>query len=385
MDVKKRRKRVTATIGYKENEHGVKIPIRKEFTGKTLKEARQKKDDYLQNLKTGLGSSDKQYFSLVSEQWRINVFLNDGSLSPNTIRLYDSVWRRFIKNAEFYPLELSQISPLIIQNSINSMQTKGVAQSAIKVVVNMLSRFYRYLELNGIARNITTALIVPKALDENEISKCISSKKITTWSKDELSTILSSFDKAQEGFRLRFLLVLASQTGCRISELLALEYSDFDLGAKTVSINKQVIQTKNGLAYGRLKSESSYRILPLTDFAIREFEIHRAWHTEEQQNNQAKKSNHFSDSVFTTRTGELVDRHNAATACNRYYDRIGVQRKGFHTYRHTFCTQLSERGVSIETLASLAGHSSITVTAEYYIGISDERKAEAVQLLDSGI
>lgn len=384
MNKNQRRKRITITVGYSVNEYGVKVPVRKEFTGKTLKEARQKKDDYLQRLKGGVTASGKQYFSLVSEQWRLNVFLNDGSLSPNTIRLYDSVWQRYVKTAEFFPMELDKISPMTIQDSINSIQANGGSQSAIKVMINMLRRFYRYLELNGIARNVMTSIVIPKSqFTDTQTHVNVLPEKITIWSDEELHKILTSFDKAQAGFRLRLLLVLASQTGCRISELLALEYKDFNMVSKTVSINKQIIQTDSGLAYGTLKSESSRRILPLTDFAISELKIHKSWHLREQRRNQAVTGKPIRDNIFTTKSGELVDRHNAATACNRYYDRIGVPHKGFHTYRHTFFTQLSARGASIETLASLAGHSSISVTAMYYIGISDERKAETVKLLPS--
>lgn len=267
-------------------------------------------------------------------------------------------------------MEISQITALVLQNSINQMKQNGVPVSAIRIVVNLLRRFYKYLELNGITRNITGALIIPQDKSVTPENKSI--KEI--WSLKDLSTILTSFDKAPEGFRLRFLIVLASQTGARISELLAIEYDDIDLESKTLTISKQIIQTEEGLTYGPLKSNSSYRTLPLTDFVLQELEIHKAWHLAEQGNVK---------NVFTTKSGGFVDRHNAATACNRYYDIIGVERHGFHTYRRTFCTYLSDYGVPLETLASLAGHSTVAITAEYYVGVSDDRKAEAVKLLNN--
>lgn len=91
MDTKKRRKRVTATVGYRINEVGERIPIRKEFTGKTLKEARQKRDEYLQHVKCGFTATGKMYFSHISEEWRTSVFINDGSLSSNTVKLYNGI------------------------------------------------------------------------------------------------------------------------------------------------------------------------------------------------------------------------------------------------------------------------------------------------------
>lgn len=376
----KSRNRVTVTVGYRLNEHGVKVPVRKEFVGKTMKEARQKRDEYLLKMNSGL-SGEKQYFAIIAEQWRENVFKKDGSLSPNTITLYDGAWERYIKKAVFYPMKLMEISPIIVQEEINKMVSKdGVPLSSIRAIINVLSRLYKYLEATGQARNFMKSIVVPSHTykeRKEDGNNMIEEKNISTWSEEELSTILGSFYKAQKGFRLRFLIVLASCTGCRISEMLALEYSDFNVKAKTVSINKQVINYQGELAYGKLKSRSSYRTIPLTDYVLEELEVHRRWHETEMQ-----EKHYYTNNVFTTNSGSLVDRHNASSSCNRYYERIGVPSKGFHTYRHTFCTRLCEGGVSIETVAALAGHRSIDVTAQHYVGISDERKANAVRMLE---
>lgn len=74
-----------------------------------------------------------------------------------------------------------------------------------------------------------------------------------------------------------------------------------------------------------------------------------------------------TDFIFTTNEGGLYDRHNITHACNRYYDRIGVPRKGIHTYRHTFGTMLCRKGIPIQTAAELLGHEDINDTAKYYM------------------
>ena len=52
-----------------------------------------------------------------------------------------------------------------------------------------------------------------------------------------------------------------------------------------------------------------------------------------------------------------------------------------HTFRHTFCTRLINRGVPISTVSKLAGHSSVDTTATFYINSSREEKLKAVNLL----
>ena len=52
----------------------------------------------------------------------------------------------------------------------------------------------------------------------------------------------------------------------------------------------------------------------------------------------------------------------------------------FHTARHTFGTMLSEKGVGIEVIQKLMGHTSINTTS-IYIDVSDKAKDAAINLL----
>ena len=52
-----------------------------------------------------------------------------------------------------------------------------------------------------------------------------------------------------------------------------------------------------------------------------------------------------------------------------------------HDLRHTFASRLLERGADIETVRSLLGHFSITMT-QRYVHSRDEAKKRAVELLN---
>jgi site-specific recombinase XerD len=78
--------------------------------------------------------------------------------------------------------------------------------------------------------------------------------------------------------------------------------------------------------------------------------------------------------IFTTKAGNFYDRHNVLTVFNSYHKKIGIPEKGIHVYRHTFGTKLCEEGYPIQVASKLLGHSSIGVTAKYYINIDDNRK-----------
>ncbi|MBE5036174.1 tyrosine-type recombinase/integrase, partial [Gallibacter intestinalis] len=65
------------------------------------------------------------------------------------------------------------------------------------------------------------------------------------------------------------------------------------------------------------------------------------------------------------------------------YKRIGVKHRKFHAYRATFATNLARAGVPIEQTAKLLGHGDISVTARYYVHVSAEKQASAVERIAS--
>jgi site-specific recombinase XerD len=62
----------------------------------------------------------------------------------------------------------------------------------------------------------------------------------------------------------------------------------------------------------------------------------------------------------------------------------GISKKvTFHTARHTNATLLLSKGVPIETIRKILGHSSISITAAFYAEVLDSSKRAAVNTLDN--
>jgi integrase/recombinase XerD len=49
-----------------------------------------------------------------------------------------------------------------------------------------------------------------------------------------------------------------------------------------------------------------------------------------------------------------------------------------HLFRHTFCTRLLKKGVDLPTVSKLAGHSTVNMTAKFYIQTTRQEKQNAV-------
>ncbi len=164
----------------------------------------------------------------------------------------------------------------------------------------------------------------------------------------ELDALLAAPDRATwHGRRDHALLVLAAQTGLRVSELTGLANADAHLGT-------------GPHVYCRGKGRKD-RATPLTPHTLR---ILRPWITEQQAAPASP--------LFATRTGtplsrdaveHLVTRH-ASTAA-RTCATLRAKKITPHTLRHTAAMNLLHAGVDITVIALWLGHEDPATTRVY--------------------
>lgn len=56
-----------------------------------------------------------------------------------------------------------------------------------------------------------------------------------------------------------------------------------------------------------------------------------------------------------------------------------------YDFRHTFATEMADRGMQATALKSLMGHSDIIITLKYYVDLTDKMKKEARQILEGRV
>lgn len=364
------------TVGHKINSAGNQVPVRKTFYGKTKKEVQEKIDTYKEHQKLGI-ESRKQFFGILADGWIEQFFMQDGSLKDSTKIRYIDAWNRSIKPLPLYHARMDEVTAKTVQSAYNNLIANGTPVSEVKQAHKLMRKFYKYVEIESLGRDVTHSLTIPKEKSNK------ANESIAVWTDYEIRAILNGFDKADSRFRHRFLLVLAYYTGCRKSELLALTYDD--ITSDGVRITKTLADCTDGIKNGKMitrldvtdpKTASSVRTIPIDPVVLDELQIHRKWHREEQMHNGYR-----TDYIFTTDSGEHFDPKNLDRALTRYYKRIGVEPKPMHTYRHTYGTNLCKNGVSIETASVLMGHSDISTTAKYYVNVSEDAKQAAAMTL----
>jgi integrase len=193
------------------------------------------------------------------------------------------------------------------------------------------------------------------------------------WSDAEIEAVLSAsrYLSRQPEARQDYsrLLGIAVFTGLRLGELLGLEWGDVDLGDKPVLHVRR--QWTKYTEIKPPKTKKGVRRVPLWPEAV---ETLRALRVQAFAAGRARSE----DPVFTSRNGERLGHRN-------------VQRRGFeaardhaelpesltfHSLRHAFASLAKHRGVPLDVLSAVMGHSTISVTQNVYIHLYGREEAE---------
>lgn len=356
--------RIYRKVGMKVNKDGIWVDDRKAFYGSSKKEAEQQYHEYMKRKESGLNGS--MCLGQHIDEYINVIFRQKTDLARTTKDKYIADYERILKPHPLAGRPITEVTAMDLQHFYNTVEA---SITGIRSVHNLLTHFYKNMELQGVCRNITYSVTPPKKpVDVSDTDE------IDVWEDKDLQKLVS----ATEGHRLRLLAILAVNTGGRLAELLAIE-PDKDIRDGVLYITKQLIEKsakKDGVSHylDELKTPSSRRAIPLSDEVLHEINVHRKWQREEMMANGYRTT-----LLFTTDSGRFYYRKNIHTAFERLYKKLDIPFHKFHAFRHTFGTNLSRAGVPIEETSKLMGHSDISVTAKYYINVNAERKRDAIE------
>lgn len=171
------------------------------------------------------------------------------------------------------------------------------------------------------------------------------------------------------------MVIVAACLGLRVSEIVGLQWGDFDWENMTVLIQRAVVQCR----VGETKTETSSRPLPIDPgLAARLLELRKR-----------TKYSKAEDWVFANDAGrprwqETILQRQLKPAA----ERAGVGKIGWHTFRHTYSTMLRSAGTDIKVQQELLRHANIQTTMNIYTqAVSDQKRAansKVVEMVLSG-
>jgi integrase len=142
------------------------------------------------------------------------------------------------------------------------------------------------------------------------------------------------------------LILMALRTGMRQGELKGLQWTSIDWQNRNLLVRHSLDDISMTLGSPKNNRE---RTIPL-DTDVYETLFRR------------KKASGY---VFTDVTGKPLNKKRLAHIMKRATEQVGIRSIGWHVLRHTFASQLATRGVPLNNVQTLLGHSSIVMTMRY--------------------
>lgn len=320
---------------------------------KTKKAARQAGLEMEIKLQEGYNpSADKK---TVDDVWKEYKALEFPRLSDGTCLEYEKIYVKHIAPV-YSSTRLQDLNYSNIQLFINSKSE--YSQNYLKKIKQVFHVIVKLALKSGYIKNdpmsFTTAVstrkterkneYIPKADFENIIRQ-VSMKNTFRWDSCAMAMYL--------GYYL----------GLRISEALAVQWSDIDFEKQEISISHQIyfpatsFSKKDAYLSSRLKTKESKAVLPIPPVLI---EILKDW-----------REVNPHELVCNDGNGGIIPPVSLTYVCGR---------NGFHFHqlRHTFITNVVEH-CDPKTAASLARHSNVNTTLNIYTEIRKEKQVEVMK------
>ncbi len=193
-----------------------------------------------------------------------------------------------------------------------------------------------------------------KALQKRDMTIKSSRDSANQWRKERGYEPLPSLKASNYADHLTPIVLLTINTGLRRGEVFNLKWHDINQQTKTLTVT------------GATAKSGETRHIPLNDEAIT---ILKNW----------RKQVTDTDRVFPGKDRKRLD--NIKTSWTKLVTDAKVENFRFHDLRHSFASKLVMKGVPLNTVRELLGHSDLKTTLRY-AHLAPDHKADAVALLN---
>jgi integrase len=310
-----------------------------------------------------------------------------GKVRPKTAYEYERKIEGRIKPV-LGEVKLRQLTPAQLDHAYAAWLADGLSPSTVRVYHSILS---------AACRQAVKWDLLDRAPTERASAPAAASTTMRVPTPAQLSALVGSAEKSDPV--LAAAVALAALTGARRGELVALRWSDIDLEAGAVTIERGITVVDRVAIEGPTKTHQSRRVA-LDGIGIEVLRRHWRFVTDRSElvesplvddpyvlSYQAHSGTPVSPDTLTHRFASLCD------ALEAKEKRAGAKRGKkvepygfhFHELRHFSVTTLLAAGVDIRTVAERHGHAQATMTLNRYAHALPERDRAAAGVLGSAL
>lgn len=329
------------------------------FSGFSRQDVVDQIQEYWKHREGGLSPNGNLFFGDWADIWYKDYA---SQVQPSTYSGYRYTLKA-LKNY-FGKKRIREIKALEINRFYDFMIQASYSRSYMNKCRSMLIQIFDAAEANEIvSSNPARRSKIRRVVPELEDDPCESGKDAFSEREVEL------LKKRLRDDLLGNSILLMIGTGMRTQEVLALTPGDIAQDGSYVMVNKAIKMVDGSPTLGPPKSEHGRRIIPVP-MDYRKHSVYlRYYGGKEYIWTSQRESGLFDVGVFR----------------KQYYKALAeipeVRKLSPHCCRHTYISALERRGVPMEQIARLAGHSKITTT-DRYVHMDMDTLKNAVDVLN---
>jgi len=333
---------------------------RKYYSGRTRKEAENKRDKAKMLFAMGYDAENSITFGELADVWLDDYRTRD--IHTRTLETTEGVFNRYII-PELGDMRLRDIKPMHIDLMLKHL--RHLSASTQKKVLTYSGMIFDLAIENG---------IIPKSPTYKKKPIAKPSEKVRALSDEQCRTLL----QATKGTRVYPFIVVLLFCGLRKGEALGLMWDDIDFDKRYLKVNRSLIYTlenRRGVINESLKTSSARRTIPFSQ------EVYDVLVAEKRRSN--------SKYVFSMKNGKCM----SEASFRRMWDLVtyrsvdgpsvkdSMKQIDFdvhpHQLRHTYCTRLIANGVLPKEAQYLMGHATPEITMSVYTDYLESQQLES--------
>jgi integrase len=293
------------------------------------------------------------------------------NLKPSTLASYRWLTSHYVV-PHIGDVPLAKLTPAHVRKMLHALEDAGLGANSRRLARSVLRRALGLAERDGLVVRNVAALVEGPSVAGTRLDDALTA--------DEASRVIG----AARGDRMEALAVLVLTLGLRRGESLALRWQDIDLEGGTLTVSGTLSRVSGvGVVHTTPKTVAGGRTIPLVGQCVPALRAHKS----RQATERLAAGSAWNDGgwVFTTELGTVVDPSNALHWWYRLTERAGVGRRRLHASRHTAATLMLDRGVPLEVVSAVLGHTGLAITADVYARPTADAKRRALETVATAL
>ena len=288
----------------------------------------------------------------LSEIYSINYYMNlqilseyldyleiEKGLAENTLEAYRRDLEYFFEYCG--DIDITEIQRNRINSYVRDLHEKDFSATSIMRKIASIRGFFKWACTNNVLK-INPALTLEQPKVPQKLPKVMTVEEINNLLNQDLNKLQ------------KVIIELLYGCGLRVSELVNLKITDYDLKAKFLECTGKGSKDRM-IPLGKKAIEAIKNYLPERDYLL-------------------KKFNYQTKQLLINEKGKKVNRQEIYTFIHEQGKKLHKSISP-HTLRHTFATHLIENGADLRVVQELLGHSNVSTT-QLYTHISKKRLKE---------